>query len=357
MLISLVCNRKLLLFLLVFSVAINVFLARSHQQPVAMRQAAPVSAVQPGSSARAEAPVNVGQVLAGLEQAAFSEARQIASGYWKPDVELAYSRAVFAAREKFRSDLIELRGADVRRDPSLSYLFRPLDPLLSFLSADQQIAIQGLRFERDLKLRALARDPQPATGLRSGIDAQAVQLDYRNELLQILSQAELFELELRESPVARRIRHSGVELTEQEFRECFRLLSRLQSGHSSPAAASEVRAQLRSLLGNARFAVLWSAGDPFYTQLQQLMSRSAVDAAVADPVYGILSDFEDQRLQVAGFAELDPARASTELSRIAAAERGELEKLVGTELTSEILRARAVGSYYRFASGGEATGQ
>lgn len=340
--------------LLAASVALNLVLAANTLLLRPWQESGQTTGQDPVQSARTN--IRDADFLSAAGSLPYEQAARLAASrelepgatrYWESGFEQAYSRAVLAAQDELRSDIAAVLGAAARDNPLFGFLFRPMGPLFEFLDSSQQLAIGRLRFERDWALRSVA----------GGADVGQIQRDYQAALRELLSADELLELELRESPVASRIRQSGIEVSEPEFRESFRLLSGLQHSHSDPAAAAGVRQQLRELLGNTRFAQLWSSGDPFYAQLEQLAAQSGLTAATASLLYDIVGNHDEQRLQLGDLASLDPQRVSEQLNRIAAAERRELTALVGDELAGEILRARAVGSYNRLTANGMEAGR
>jgi hypothetical protein len=294
-------------------------------------------------------------ILSDIENESLERARQLARQYWRTggDYELAYGEAMLAAREDVRSELLTVFGEEARRDPLFHRYFRPLDPMYAFLTSDQQLSIQQLKFERDKKLKTAMSQGRPdvqltGTGAIDPRVVEAINGSFQAELQTLLDESALFEFQLRESPTAQQLRASRVQLTEDEFRETFSALSTLQDGPVDIEDALEGRSELRRILGTRRFAALWSARDPVYSRVLDVVARNGLDGRTADAIYEVMNDFQDRRMRAASFAGDQPDRAAAESALISEQERDSIARLVGDPIAAEVLRARAVQSYRLF---------
>jgi hypothetical protein len=57
-----------------------------------------------------------------------------------------------AAADRARARLLELYGSQARRDPVFAPLFEPLDARYAFLTSEQQLALQRLRLDHQVRL-------------------------------------------------------------------------------------------------------------------------------------------------------------------------------------------------------------
>lgn len=289
------------------------------------------------------------QILLELERRFLGDAERAARAYWKSseEQEPGYGRSVLDAEDRIRAELVAIFGPAAAEDPAFRQLFRPLDPHYAFLSPVQQVAIQRLRYERDLKLRDMARQGAvPGAGRRIGADAaRAISAGYREDLAALFDPATLFEFLLRDSPLAQQLRSSPVALSEGEFRAVFEVLWSLEDAAADIDAVLAARAELRGILGEARFARFWSARDPLYSRIEAAAARRGVDAAAVAAVYEVMVDFQDRQMRAARFAGSDPERAAAESRRLAEEERAGIARIVGTDLAAEILADRAAASF------------
>jgi len=345
--------------ILVASLMANVVLGMRRPAP---DESPVVTAAQAGAPGEAGAGEQSDQceraeTLLALEQRAMADARNALADYWAADdYEARHSAVMFRLTAGLREALIARYGDSARDDPQFRRLFHPFDAVLSFLSSDQQLAIQRLKFERDQLLRADAGDVRPKTVLPgvpaiAGNSALVADATFRQALTDLLGPDALFELEVRDSAVARQLRSSGVALSESEFRRVFEVLRALERQPGSIGSALAARAALRDLLGDRRFAALWSARDPRFADLARIAARHELGDARLLAVYSLFNDFEDRRMRAALTADRDPERAGRELERISDEERAELVRQLGEDVADDLLRGRAVQSLNIFGRG------
>jgi hypothetical protein len=228
-----------------------------------------------------------------------------------------------------------------------------MDPKYAFLSSDQQLSIQLLKSERDKQLRTAIRQGDPG-GFLAGANAiepkavETINKGFQADLASLLDESTLFEFLLRDSPTAQQLRASGVELTQDEFREIFSVLSILQASPVDIEAVLAARNELRQILGSRRFAAFWSARDPTFSSVQDVVTKNGLDGRTADAIYEILNDFQDKRIRAATLAEHQPDRVAAESVRLAEEEENSIARLVGDQIAAEILRSRALQSYRLF---------
>ena len=364
--------NRVLLVLIALSVMGNIALwrhgtARSERSPGAVageragipdiRGATVVDSVRAASDAAARL-----AVVGSLQDEHLRRAREIADAWWSGggEYQSAYADALSQGLASIRAELASRFGTGVQDDPALRWLFRPLDPLYWFLSSDEQLAIQDLRLERDKALQAAARDAsRPAAGAMPAnamaVDAavtRAIVQKYQADLAALLDAGALLEVELRDSAIAQQLRASGIELSENEFRDAYSLLAVLQSEATDSIDAVAVRERLRGLLGQRRFASLWAARDPMFAEISAIAERHALAEPAALSAYELISEFQDRRLELARTGGLDPERAARDARALADEERAALARLVGEVVADEIVRGRALLSYRLFGGAG-----
>lgn len=295
-------------------------------------------------------------MLASLEAEAESRLGAVSRQYWRTDdgFEEEYVKASIEVQEFIRDSLRRAFGTEAENDVLFHRIFKPMGPMFSFLSSEQQIAIQRLKLERDLQTRNAMRGGNSSIGpqMFARQDNSAIEriaADYQAELERILDEAELYEYLLRESPVAQRLRSSGVELTEQEFRAVFTTLSELAALDGGVDAALAARTELNEILGTRRFARLWSTQDPKFFAINSIAKEHDLSDEAVLSVYEIFVVSEDEKMRTAALAQIDPDRAAVELRAISERERQQVARLVGEQIADEIFRGQAAIGYQWFS--------
>lgn len=346
------------------NVALGIHIASSPDDPASVESAARVqrdeaarAALNLSASSATDAALPIAMLL-DLERQHLQEARDLSARYWigNGEFERAYTQALFAGLEQVREGLVRSFGVEVKDRPELRALFRPMDPMYSFLGSDQQLAIQRLKFERDQHLQSAMRAGAPVPGMSggsmalSGSAAQSVAIWYETELRAILDEQALAQFQLRESPLAQQLRQSGVEFTQDEFLAVFNVVSTLQQQVADPLDTLAARDELREILGNRRFAMFWASRDPTFSRIDQIADRHSLTEDRSWSIYEILNEFQDERLRVGANAQSNPEWAAREYRELASRERQQIVRLVGEPIADEILTGRAVESF-RFFNG------
>lgn len=176
--------------------------------------------------------------------------------------------------------------------------------------------------ESEIQSRAIA-------GVLSTEDEQALKnlkKERQDELARILEPAEFEDYELRNSPVAQRLRDGlvGIELTADEFRSIFRWQKPLEGrvGNDAPSADSAPAGQpaqqqkilddqIRNLLGDERFAEYQRGQDPDFQSLYQFVQGFQLSPNVAAGIY----DLQKQTAQQQSALAANPALSEPERSQ------------------------------------------
>jgi hypothetical protein len=214
--------------------------------------------------------------------------------------------------------------------------------------------------ERDRALQVAARDAGRSAGRNTVAGATgvpdaatlAIMQKYQAGLEALLDADTLLEFELRDSATAQQLRASGVDFSEDEFRQVHALVASLQGAPGDIDDVMDVRERLRSLLGDRRFASLWATRDPMFAEVAEIAERHTLPDAMALSVYEVLNGFQDRRMELARMTELDPDRALRDGRALADEERAAIARLVGDEVADEIVRGRALLSYRLFGASG-----
>jgi hypothetical protein len=307
----------------------------------------------PAVPASADGEAGKAATLLALERRYFADAKRAASRYWAStgEFEREYQDALRTAGRALRSELVRIYGADAALDPVFAHLFRPLDPVFSFLTSAQQLAVQQLKLDRDSRLQQVLRREQVSPGSVMTLPegrARPVEEAYQDGLSALLDENILFEFQLRDSSVAHQLRGSPVVFTEQEFRQVFRIMRELQGGAAGLDSLLAAREDLRDILGDGRCVRFWTARDPAFAGLQHTADRLGIPEATMLSVYDVLNDFQDRQMRSARNSSGDAARAVEESASLREAERRAIAGIVGAEFADEILRARAAEAFQLF---------
>ena len=267
-----------------------------------------------------------------------------ADEYWRSDFAAAaveVARARIAAADRARAQLLELYGAQARRDPVFAPLFAPLDARYVFLASEQQLALQKVQIARQSKQAksapvASAAAASATESMSARVSATATAME---ELRAALGADAALQYLYRFSPLADQLRSANVDLTGPEFRAAFAALLEFEAA-ADPHAFTHVRDALRTALGDVRFTRLWAVRDPLFGVLavagrQQGLAEGAIAAA-----YAILNDAQDRLAAAADrFAVVDSQRAAEELRGVQQDMQQRLANLVGQEAADALMHA------------------
>jgi hypothetical protein len=288
-------------------------------------------------------------ILSRVESEVLSDVRQpYAEKYWEPGMNEDYLDAQLELIEQhdvIRAALTEIYGPEAQRDPAFRRVFRPLDPRLATLTSAQQVAYQRYQLERQRKQTAELKNGVGVAGQRGATAPDPRVVDYRStveELGQFLDPAASAEVLYRYSPLAERIRSAGVELSETEFRETFRLLEKLELGPQDAQTYLATRDSLRRSLGADRFTRLWTVRDPVYAAFAAAGTRLGLTEATTLAAYQIVNDTQELMAEAVRLQAVDPERAKTRMRETTAAQREKLSGLVGPEAAESLLRSLRV---------------
>jgi hypothetical protein len=246
--------------------------------------------LQAGLSERQAKPI----VLAHLNAAALVPGAQPSTDYWRPDDRGRAGAEVAAlerTRQAIRDTLISIYGEGAADDPAFATAFRPLDGRLPFLSSEQQIALRRSQNERRMAGTGSAEPPvrpENAAGRPATLQDDAVR--------QILGDESTYlEYAMRESALAHRLRSSGVEFTEAEYREVFTVMHRFQA-NPNPSEFVAHRQAIRQILGRDQALALWAATDPVFAAVKEASQQHAVGENVVLAAYEAIVEAQDDLL-------------------------------------------------------------
>jgi len=194
--------------------------------------------------------------------------------YWRSPVErMRRQRALAAdADATVRRVLLRSFGPSARERPEFAPAFNPHADGLDFLSSDKRAALNDI-------LASPSSAGTGQVGSASGPCAVGACGEVASRIKELLTPAEYFEYQLRESALAAHLSSSGADFSEQEFRSAFRILS---DAGATPVSIKEslldpaVKSQLAGVLGKERLLKLERTQDPRAEELVLTATRAAV---------------------------------------------------------------------------------
>jgi hypothetical protein len=279
-------------------------------------------------------------LLARLEAHARALAAEPPIPYWQHGAgsTLAAALRLSVELDHARAALIEVFG-DAEHEPLFARLYRPLDPMLSFMSSAQQVAVQRLKLEELVGVLDDAAAPIAGVVPRSPGVAAVAPSHPAESLEPVLEPTTLHEYLLRDSSLAEELRRSGVEFTEAEFRETFDILRGLEETIPDAEFYAHARNALRALLGGRRFATLWAGRDPLFAVIQRVAEKHALEGETVLGVYELFNDHQDALLEAMRSANGDRQRQSQGVQDAQMRLETRLSGLVGAEVADAITRA------------------
>jgi hypothetical protein len=257
---------------------------------------------------------------------ALRRASRPASAAWRNDADAESARIerIRSAEQAARTALIRIFGDAARESPAFWRLFAPLNDRVPELDPAAQIAIHDL--ERGfLAARLAGEDP----------------LSFAEHLAKVrntVGAASAVEYALRTSPAAAALRNAGIDLTENEFREAYDILAALPET-ADGVAFIEARRRLRRLLGNLRFARLWSQQDPRYAQLTAIAADFDIPDDTLVAGYAVLVESQDAMVETALRDTAGQRPGQQRLRSMHERGRRRLAEIVGSAAADAMLRA------------------
>ena len=267
-----------------------------------------------------------------------------------------------------REILTQLLGPNGDKQPTLdaSSLLQE-EAAYGFLSAEKRGLLRDLLQRHQEEEELLQRQSKGLLTTEDRAAWQALQTRRRDELAALLSPAELEDYHLRTSSAAQNVRSKlgGMDVSEQDFREMYRIRKSYEDAVAQLGEAasdgSEQRQllrqkrdeQVRSYLGDQRYAQFQRSQDFEYQDLSGLASRHNLPGETVDKAYTINQAAREQRQQIMNDPSIAPERKQEALQAIKTATDIELENTLGKDAyqnyrqSDRVLFEESVGSGLR----------
>ncbi|MGZ4962264.1 MAG: hypothetical protein ACXWBP_05980 [Limisphaerales bacterium] len=221
---------------------------------------------------------------------------------------------------------------------------------LDFLSSQKQAQILAIQNRFNDAQQRIYADAE-----RHGVDWKQLKAAFdqrESELAQVLSSDELREYQLRKDDTADNLRRNlvGFEPTETEFRSLFQLMKAHEDkfSYADPADvslpeqkskdAAAVDEQIKSLLGDTRYAEYKRASNPQYQELYGLTQQFDLPA---DTAAAIFDRRQQMQKELSQYSTLSPDQQQQQVTRL----QGEMDSMLRDKLGDKayaLLRERGI---------------
>ncbi len=256
------------------------------------------------------------------------------------------------AREK-RALLKELLGVEIDDKTPLVPSPRSQEGRLAFLPQDKQQQVREVEATFTAKVNSLFANTVRPT--REDLQKyNELQAEQRSELAKMLSPQEMEDYELRSSQTAQMMRSTlgDFEMSEQEFRDVFRLKKEFDDAYGfyfgpnaedpqKAAGRVELEKRIRSTLGEERYAEYNREQNWAVSTLRQVARDYGIPKETAVKVFDIKLDAQDQASKV----RLDPSLNEQQQLQALKGIQDETVKAIGGLIGPE-----AAGAYHRQGS-------
>jgi hypothetical protein len=240
-----------------------------------------------------------------------------------------------------RALLKELLGVDVADKTDLISGTKVFETMLDFLPAakqtelmefEQKFAAKSAKYMKDIQ----RGDPEALKKLMAEKDA---------ELLKILSPDEKFEYDLRmsQSAMVMRMQMGDLEVSEQEFRDLFKLRKQFDDEHGLAGMAAnrgedrdkralaqkELDAQTRQVMGDDRFLDYRFSADYERSSLKKIAEQHNIPKANALKVFEIRNIAQEEASRLRGDQSLSPEELQERLNNARTITEGGVRDLIG----------------------------
>lgn len=212
------------------------------------------------------------------------------------------------------------------------------------LSDDKIAALQRATQSRNEKSQAILTNLP--NGMFSAADLAGPEKEMRAEIAKILTPQELEDYDLRTSNTANSLRRqlASFDPTEQEFRTLFQLQRAFDDQYQSPMLAgapteaqrqmmmqraeaqNQLTEQIKTTLGDQRYADYQRSIDYNYQQTSKLVSRLELPPETTNQVYAVQQEMQ-QRLRTLG--TLPPADRNAQLESLSAEAQAKITSALG----------------------------
>jgi hypothetical protein len=235
-------------------------------------------------------------------------------------------------------------------------------PEYDFLPEDKREKLMEMLARYDAKEEEIYSRSQGTPEPKDEQELRRLEQERAKELQALLTPEEREQYDMRYSTIAQTLRGylGGIQPTEEEFQKLFRVYKKyekdLSEGFMTVQATREqirtpervaaergLQEEIRTTLGEARFAELQRSHDPAYETLVQVAQRFNLPSEIPAEVYNLKAQAEQQKFEVDSNSKLTPEQRLAALTAIAQ----ETERALNSRLGPEVYQtyARAAGDW------------
>ena len=250
------------------------------------------------------------------------------------EAQSGYRLHLLEAHAQLRSALRLQFGEAAQTEPVFATLFQPMAVHAPYLAPQEQLALQRFQAERPLQLATTMAQALAGANAKNTVPAMPA------EPSSVLSEAAWREYRLRSSPLAERLRNSGVAFTETSFRAAYEILSEDFPVQQPlyPYQLTAQRHRLVDLLGESAALQLWSQVDVGFSALVLAGQQQGLRDTEILAAYDIISDTEQAIFDAQHPRDHDRQSAMGLINQALAQQRDQLVRLIG-ESGADVLQA------------------
>ena len=270
------------------------------------------------------------------------ELHQTEDTYWKPDPsqsKLQKIKSRIDSDHKIRASLIKTFGTSSISDPIFREAFEPLASSFTFLSSQDQIALQDFQLENRLKKEHLALERPQSFKPSIPIDRHIEPID----IDAILSPNAVLEYNLRYSYLSSKLRKSEAIFTKESFRETYQKLFNLHHAGSyhlmDPRTLLGQRDWLENLLGSEDTLKVIAALDERFTQFKLICNQHQLTRDQTYVAYKIILDSEAKLIEASARREVDQGYGISVIHGILEERKILLSDFLNADISTAILNS------------------
>jgi hypothetical protein len=245
--------------------------------------------------------------------------------------------------------LKKLLGADYQKEMAKQYGWGETKDPLEHLPQETRDKVAELNQKFALQRSEIHRKAKGHIGSATQDELRALPRKLHDDLAAVLSPADLFDLEVRTSDLARDMKYNELQAfdaTEEEFRAIFKAKQAaelsLQNGSDTASIAQrrEARTELKTVLGEDRYKEYQRSQDGDYQSLVRLAEARGLERTAVEQIYQLKDEAQKAAYEVQRNTELSAEQRSAALAAL----KTETEKTV-----TEALGERNFKTYKRYA--------
>ena len=264
--------------------------------------------------------------------------------YWQADnfssKAALISKRLLDSRE-IRAALLERFGELAPQNPIFKDAFYPLSRHADFLTSAQQIALNEHRMREQINRLEKPPVQSQATNL-PGQPAGGVIGLHNGDVSSIIGEQAAFEYKLRHSYLSDKLRLSGVDFTEAQFRDTYEIMAILFDAINvrqiSPQTLIIQRNELKETLGDEAALRVLASLDGRFDKLNHIAQKNDLTDEQIFFVYEVISQSEMGMMEAYELRKTNPERSSQLMRDASLNKQQQLNSYLGEDLAKSVTR-------------------